>query len=120
MDTAGLTSICFPSFVVALLNDPHHRFFERLPLQEQTVFVPDEVDSAKIESMSLHTALEQRQYIAIVRFRRERESSTVAHELFELGGLVQAELVDSHLFLFALDVVILLVLGAAGQTLPWQ
>lgn len=42
------------------------------------------------------------------------------HELLKLGGLVQAELVDSDLLLLSLYVVVLLILGASGKALPRQ
>lgn len=42
------------------------------------------------------------------------------HELLELYGLVQAELLDSDFLLLAFNVVVFLVLGSARETLPWE
>lgn len=68
--------------------------------------------------MSFHAALKLREDEAVVRIRSEAELATVEHKLFKFGGLVQAELVNRNFHLFALDVVVLLVLGAAGKSLP--
>jgi len=70
--------------------------------------------------VALHAALEQRRDVAVVGVGREGKSAAVVHEFLELGGLVEAELVDGHLLLLALDVIIFLVLGAPGKTLPWE
>ena len=42
-----------------LVNDAHHRLFERLAFKIQTVLVPDEIRSADVEIVALHAALEK-------------------------------------------------------------
>ena len=70
--------------------------------------------------MALHAALEQREDVAIVRVGREGQSTAVVHEFLELGRLVQAELINGDLLLFALDVIIFFVFRASWQALPRQ
>lgn len=60
--------------------------------------------------MAFHAALEKVQDVLVVGVGRKREAAAVVHELLELRGLVQAELVDGDLLLLSLDVIIFLVL----------
>ena len=101
-------------------DDLHHLLLERLPLQLETVLVPDEVGRAQVEIVALHALLEDRHDVAVVGLRSELQLAAVLHEGLELAGLVQTELVQRHLLLLSLNVVVFLVLRAAGQTLPWQ
>jgi len=55
---------------------------------------------------------------AIVRFLIEFELTAVLHELAELTWVASAKLFEARLDLLFLDVVVLLVLAAAGQSLP--
>lgn len=70
--------------------------------------------------MALHALLEDRNDVAVVRLLRELQLAAVLHEGLELAGLVQAELVQSHLLLLSLNVVVFLVLRAAGEALPGE
>ena len=101
-------------------DDLHHLLLERLPLQLKTVLVPDEVRRAQVEIVALHALLEDRHDVAVVRLRSELQLAAVLHEGLELARLVQAQLVQRHLLLLSLNVVVFLVLRAAGQTLPGQ
>ena len=68
--------------------------------------------------MSLHATFKQVKNVFVVRVMSEAQATTVVHKLIELNGLIQAKLIDSNFFLFALDVVIFLILRATWQTLP--
>lgn len=70
--------------------------------------------------MPLHTSFEQINDVLVVGIRYERESAAIVHEFLELGRLVETEFIDSNFLLLALDVIIFLVLGAPGKTLPWE
>ena len=103
-----------------LVNDAHHGLLECLSFEEEAVLVPDKVWRAQLEIVSLHAALEERKNVAVVRVCREAESAAIVHELLELGWLIQAEFVDGHLLLLALDVIIFFVLRASWKALPRQ
>lgn len=83
---------------------------QSLLLQEEAVLVPDEVRYLGVKLVALHAALKQAIDVLVVRVRRERQSSAIVHVLLEFRGLVEAELVNRHFLLFALDVVIFFVL----------
>ena len=70
--------------------------------------------------MALHAALEVVEALAVVRLLLELERAAVLHVLAELAGVTAAELFKTRLNLLLLDVIVLLVLGATGQTLPRQ
>ena len=114
------TFYCFWVLLRWLVDDAHHGLLERLPFEEEAVLVPDEVGRAQLEVVALHAALEQRQDVAIVGVGREGQAAAVVHELLEFGRLVQAEFVDGHLLLLALDVIIFFVFRASWQALPRQ
>ena len=101
-------------------DDLHHLLLERLPLQLETVLVPDEVGRAQVEIVALHALLEDRHDVAVVGLRSELQLAAVLHEGLELAGLVQTELVQRHLLLLSLNVVVFLVLRAAGEALPGE
>ena len=98
----------------------HHALLEAFLLEEQAVLVPDEVRVLDVEVVTLHAPFEKLDDVLVVGVLGEGEAAAVVHELFEFGRLVQAQLVDGHLLLLALDVIIFLVLGATGETLPGQ
>ena len=89
-----------------------------MPLQEKAILIPDEVWRAQLKVVALHAALEEREDVAVVGVGCERQPTAVVHELLELGRLVQAELIDGHLLLLALDVIIFFVLRASWEALP--
>ena len=101
-------------------NNLHHLLFERLPFELEAVLVPDEVWSAQVEAVALHALLEDRNDVAVVRLLRELQLAAVLHEGLELAGLVQAKLVQSDFLLLSLNVVVFLVLRAAGEALPGE
>lgn len=102
------------------LESAEHVLFQSLFLKDQAVLVPDEVWRFNVEGIALHAAFEQAQDVAVVRVCGEGQRAAVLHELLELCGLVETELVNRDLLLFAFDVVVLLVLGASRKTLPGQ
>ena len=60
--------------------------------------------------MALHAALKQGEDVAIVGVGCEGQPAAVVHKLLELGRLVDTELIDCNLLLFALDVIIFFIL----------
>lgn len=89
-------------------------------LQEKAVLVPNKVRYFGVKLVSLHAALEQTVDVLVVGVGRECKAAAVIHVLLEFRWLVEAEFVDRDLLLLALDVVIFFVLGAAGESLPWE
>lgn len=104
--------------LVGLLQSAEHVLLQRFLLQHKAVLVPNEVGGLGIELVAVHAGLEQLEDVPVVGVRGERERTAVLHVLLELSGLVQAQFVDRHLLLLALDVVVLLVLGTAWEALP--
>jgi len=70
--------------------------------------------------VSLQAALKEVQARPVVRLLFELERAAVLHELSELTGVSTAQLLQARLNLLLLDVVVLLVLGATREALPWQ
>lgn len=103
-----------------LLQGAQHVLLKGLLLEDEAVLVPNEVRGLHVEGVALHAAFEKGEDVAVVGVRGEGQGAAVLHKLLELGGLVQAELVYGDLFLLALNVVVLLVLRAAGEALPGQ
>jgi len=68
--------------------------------------------------VSRHTALKQSQASSIVGFLFEIELSTVLHKLLELVGLAAAEFLKGSLNFLFFDSSVLLILGAARESLP--
>jgi hypothetical protein len=101
-------------------DNSHHVLLKCLFLKEKAVFVPDEVGSLPVVVVALHAAFEKSQNETIVGVGGETEAAAVLHEFLELAGLVHAEFVDSNFLLFALDVIIFLILGASGKSLPGE
>ena len=106
--------------VCGLGDDAHHILLESLLLEEETVFVPDEVGRLHVVVVALHAAFEETQDEAVVGVSSEAQPAAVLHEFLELAGLVHAEFVDSDFLLFALDVIIFFILGASGKALPGE
>ena len=100
------------------LERTHHVLFEGLLLEYEAVLVPNEVWSLGVEVVAVHAIIEQVQDVTVVGVICELQGSAVLHELFELNGLVQAQLVDGDLLLLSFNVVIFFVLGTAGEALP--
>ena len=68
--------------------------------------------------MSLHAALEQPNYVAVVRVLRETKASAIVHEFFEFLRLVLAQILNCCLLFLLFDVGIFLSLRSAWQSLP--
>lgn len=115
MTVAGLIGL---KLLDGLADDLHEVLLESLLLENKPVLVPDEVGHLGVPPVALHATLEQTQDVLVVGVLGELKLAAVVHELAELLGVSLAELVDGNLELLLLDVVILLVLGAPGKTLP--
>lgn len=116
-------SLLFPGLLVLqlldrLADDLHEVLLECLFLEHQAVLVPDEVRHLGVPAVLLHAALEQPQDILVIGVLGELQFAAVVHEFAELLGVALAQLVHGDFELLLLDVVVLLVLGAAGETLP--
>ena len=105
-------------FLGGLVEDPKHLLLDSFFLEDQSVFVPDEVWLLGIDTVSLHAALEQVNDVGVVGVLGERQASAVVHVLLELLGLVSAEFLDGDLLLLLLDVGVLLLLGSSRKALP--
>lgn len=99
-------------------DDAHHALLQTLFFKKQTVLVPDEVGGFAVVVVPLHAPFEQPNDVLVVGVGRETQTAAVVHEFLEFGGLVQAQFVNGHFLLLAFNVIIFLVLGAAGQSLP--
>ena len=106
--------------LLGLVDDAKHRLLEGLPLEEESVLIPNEVRRSQIEVVALHAALEQAQDVPVVWVGLKRKPAAVIHELLELRGLVQAKILDGDFLLLSLDVVVFFVFGASWQALPRQ
>ena len=82
--------------------------------------LPGIVENARVKVVPLHASFEKVETRAIVWFLLELERPAVFHELAELARVATAELLQTRLNLLLLNVVVLLVLRAPGQTLPRQ
>ena len=116
----SLISFAFIFLGGLLVDDADHLSLDGFLLQDQSVLVPDEVGVLLVESVLIHAALEQLDDVPVVWVLGETQTSAVVHELSELLWLVFAQLVDGRLFLLLFDGSVLLGLGSAWQTLPWQ
>lgn len=103
-----------------LVKCPNHVLLEGFLLKNQAVLVPNEVGHLQVEGVPLHAGVKQVQNVPVVGIVHELERAAVLHEFLELSGLVLAKLANFNLLLLALDIVIFLVLGTAGETLPGQ
>jgi hypothetical protein len=107
-------------FLGLLLDDFHHLLFDLLFFEDESVFIPDEVGSFEVESVSLHAALEKADDVGVIWVLSETECSAVVHEFSELFRLVLAQFFHGHFFLLFFDVGIFLLLGSAWKSLPWK
>ena len=103
-----------------LADNVQHRVLERLLVFAQTVLLPGVIEDAVVEVVPLHAALEIAEALAIVGLLLELQSTAVLHELAELARVAATELFQASLNLLLLDVVVLLVLGASREALPWE
>lgn len=103
-----------------LADDVQHRVFERLFVLGEPVLLPGVVEDTWVEIVAGHAALEVVQGLPVVGFLLELERPAVFHVLTELRGVASAELLEARLDLLFLDIVVLLVLGASGKTLPGE
>ena len=103
-----------------LANDVEHRVLQRLFVLAQPVLLPGVVKDTVVEVVALHATLKVVEALTVVRLLLELERAAVLHVLAELAGVTAAELLKTRLNLLLLDVIVLLVLGATGQTLPRQ
>jgi hypothetical protein len=100
------------------LECSQHVLLQSLLLKHQSVLVPNEVRGLQVEAVTLHASIKQIQDVPVVGVIREAQLAAVAHELFELLGLVLAKFLDGHLLLLAFDVVVFLVLRPSRESLP--
>ena len=98
----------------------HHLPLNGLLLKDQSVLVPDEIWELRVETVTLHAALEQVYDVAVVGVLGEAQTSAVVHEFLELLRLVLAEFLYGRFFLFLLDICVLFGLGSAWEPLPRQ
>lgn len=63
---------------------------DKLFLEDQSIFVPNEVRLLRVNVILFHASLEEPDDVTIVRILGETETSTVVHELLELLWLVLA------------------------------
>ena len=103
-----------------LVDDVHHLPLDRFLFQNQSVLVPDEVGIFCIDTLLLHTALEQTDDIAVIWILGEAKATAVVHEFSEFFRLILAQVINGCLFLFLLDGCVLLSLGSTWKSLPWQ
>jgi hypothetical protein len=103
-----------------LLQRTHHVLLKGLLLEHQAILVPNKVWRLQVEAVSLHATLELAENESVVGVSSEAQRPAVQHEFLKLYGLVKAKLLDSDLLLLALNVIVFFVLGAAGQSLPWE
>lgn len=73
-----------------------------------------------VEVETLHAALKEGQAGLVVGLLLEFKRAAVLHKFFEFGGLTTAQVFERGLDLLLLDGSILLVLGSAGKSLPWE
>ncbi len=111
-------------FVVLLLDwlgdNFHQVLLQLLLLEHEPVLVPNEVRHLGVPTILLHATLKESQNILIVWILSELELSAIVHEILEFLWVAFAEFIDSDLKLLLFDVVVLLVLGSAWESLPWE
>eukprot|EP00353_Schmidingerella_taraikaensis_P004801 CAMPEP_0185578350 /NCGR_PEP_ID=MMETSP0434-20130131/12666_1 /TAXON_ID=626734 ORGANISM="Favella taraikaensis, Strain Fe Narragansett Bay" /NCGR_SAMPLE_ID=MMETSP0434 /ASSEMBLY_ACC=CAM_ASM_000379 /LENGTH=119 /DNA_ID=CAMNT_0028196125 /DNA_START=523 /DNA_END=881 /DNA_ORIENTATION=+ len=103
-----------------LADDIEDGVLERFLVFAEPVLLPGVVVEAYVEVVPLHAALEEAQTGAIVGLLLELEGAAVLHELAELRGVPAAQFLQTRLNLLLFDVVVLFVLAASGQALPWE
>lgn len=103
-----------------LSNDVEHGVFQGLLILGETVLLPGVVEGACIQVVPVHAAFKEAKASAIVGLLLEFKRAAVFHVLTELAGVAAAKFFKAGLDLLLLDVVVLLVLRAARQTLPGE
>ena len=101
-------------------DDVEHTVLESLLVFGKTVLLPGIVKDAAIEVVAGHASLEEGEASAVVGLLLEFKLSAVLHVLTELAWVSTAELLKGSLNLLLLDVVVLLILGAAWKSLPGE
>jgi hypothetical protein len=89
-------------------------------LKHESVFIPDEVRCLQVVAILGHARLEQTDDVSVVGVLSKTETSAVVHEFFELLWLVLAQFFNRNFLLLLFDVSILLLLGSARKSLPWE
>lgn len=90
-----------------LIDDFDHLRLYRLLLERQSVLVPQEIWGFLVDIVTFHATLEEADHVAVVWILSKTQTPTIVHVFIELVGDVLAELFDTDLFLFFLDVGIL-------------
>lgn len=116
-------SLLFASLLVLqlldrLADDLHQVLLEGFFFEHKAVLVPDEIRHLGVPPVLFHASFEQPQNVLVVGVFSELQLAAVVHEFAELLGMALAQLVHSDFELLLLDVVVLLILRASGQTLP--
>ena len=97
-----------------LVDDFHHLSLDGFFFEHQSVLVPDEVGVLRVDTLLLHTSLEQTDDVAVVGVLCEAEATAVVHEFSEFFRLVLTQVIDRCLLLLLLDSRVLLSLGSTG------
>lgn len=118
VESFGVAGFFVFQLLDGLVDHLHQVLLQGFLLKDKAVLVPDEIGHLGVPAVLLHAALEQPQYILVVWVFGELEFAAVVHKLAELFGVALAQLVHCDLKLLLLDVVVLFVLGPAGETLP--
>mgnify|MGYP006901765532 CR=1 FL=1 len=103
-----------------LSNHVEHRVLKSLFVFTEAVLLPGVVGDFGVELMSLEAALKHVERGLVVGLLLKFEGAAVVHELLELVGVAPAELLEGRFNLLLLNVIVLFILGAAGQPLPGQ
>ena len=104
-----------------LLSDYiHHWVLQCFFILAKTVLFPSEIHYSCIKVISAHASIKEANTSSIIWILSEVEWSAVLHELFKLGWMTSAKLIQGSLNLLLLDVVVFLILGASWETLPWE
>jgi len=104
-----------------LLSDHvEHTVLQSLLVLAQPVLLPGVIVDVTIEVVSPHAVDEETLAGAIVGLLLEFETAAVLHELTELARMATAQLLKRRFNLLLLNRVVLFVLAATWQTLPWQ
>lgn len=103
-----------------LPNDVEHGVFEGFLVLAQSVLFPGVVHELAVVLVALHARIEQPVRRLVVGFLVELQRSALVHELLEFVGLSAAKILKRRFNFLLLDVVVLLILGTAWESLPGQ
>lgn len=95
-------------------------FLEGLFVALEPVLLPGVVEYFTVEAVLLHARLEEPDQMFVVGRLRELQLLTVLHVVLEARREAAAQLSERGLDLLFLDVVVLLVFGSSGESLPWE